>query len=263
MAGRIASLDFAQLEQDGYLVLPGLVQPRELARFEHDIALAGDRLAAQRRVARRSDEALADVLLAAGRHRPMLFDHVKRLLVLERLAVEVGVGLEEAGLLGRVEVPIVWPTLRADLPGEDTYVLPLHQDYATTRSRTAWRLWIPLRDVDRVHGTMEVAPGSHRAGPFSYVPCSSDDWAIPREELSGRGLGTITLELPAGHGVLFSPWLAHASVPNRSQRTKWVLLLHVQDLAAFADPDDPADPLRQFLDLTDVRTSAPARRTPA
>ena len=38
-------------------------------------------------------------------------------------------------------------------------------------------------------------------------------------------------------GVVPGGRLAHASVPNRSLRTKWVLLLHVQDLAAFVNPD--------------------------
>jgi ectoine hydroxylase-related dioxygenase (phytanoyl-CoA dioxygenase family) len=152
-----------------------------------------------------------------------------------------------------MQVPIVWPTLRADLPGEETYVLPLHQDYATTRSRTAWRLWIPLRAVDRHHGTMVVAPGSHRAGPYSYDRASSGGWAIPQHELDRRGLDTLTLEMDAGDGVIFSPWLVHGSVPNASQRTKWVLLLHVQDLSAFVDPTDPDDPLRQFMDLSEAR----------
>ena len=263
--GRISSLDFTRLERDGFLVLNGLVRPEELARFERDIAVVGERLAAQRGVERRSGEPIADVLRAAGGHRSMLFDHIKRLFILERLSVEIGAALEHAGLFAHsgVEVPIVWPTLRADLPDESTYLLPLHQDYATTRCRTAWRLWIPLRGVDDQHGTMEVAPGSHRAGSFPYVTEKSSDWGIERAELERRRLGTSRFELPAGDGVIFNPWLVHGSVPNRSQRTKWVLLLHVQDLAAFVNPDDASDPLCQFLELSAARrgpAAAPARR---
>ena len=118
--GRISSLDFTRLERDGFLVLNGLVRPEELARFERDIAVVGERLAAQRGVERRSGEPIADVLRAAGGHRSMLFDHIKRLFILERLSVEIGAALEHAGLFAHsgVEVPIVWPTLRADLPDE-------------------------------------------------------------------------------------------------------------------------------------------------
>jgi ectoine hydroxylase-related dioxygenase (phytanoyl-CoA dioxygenase family) len=260
MTRRIPHLDFDRLEQDGLAILNGLVCAQELAAFEHDIALVGERLAAQRNIERRSGEAIADVLRAAGPHRAMLFDHVKRLFSVARLSVEIGSALEQAGLFQHsgISVPIVWPTLRADLPGEGTYELPLHQDYATTRCRTAWRLWIPLRDVDRQLGTMEVVPGSHKKGPYPY---SSEGLAAPsidRSELAQRNLAGQALELSAGAGVLFSPWLVHGSVPNRSPRTKWVLLLHVQDLAAFVNPDEPNDPVYPFLELTE-RVRAPAR----
>ena len=136
MSGRIASFDFERLEREGFLVLPGLVRPEELAKFERDIAVAGEELAVQRGVERRSDEAIADVLRAAGRGRSMLFDHIKRLFILERLSVEIGVALEAAGLFERagLAAPIVWPTLRADLPGQSTHGLPLHQDFVTTAS---------------------------------------------------------------------------------------------------------------------------------
>lgn len=263
MPPRVASLDLEQLARDGFVVLPALVRPDELARFEHDIALVGERLAAGRGVARVTDEAIADVLRAAGRHRALLFDHIKRLLILERLSVEIGLALEEAGLFRHagLEVPAVWPTLRADLPGEATYVFPLHQDYATTRCRTAWRLWIPLRAVDRHYGTMEVAPGSHRAGPFPYVRAGTSYPSVARAELERRGFALQGLELPAGAGVLFDPRLVHGSVPNRSRRTKWVLLGHIQDLATFVDPDDARDPLRQFLELTEA-SRAPALASP-
>jgi ectoine hydroxylase-related dioxygenase (phytanoyl-CoA dioxygenase family) len=257
---RIASLDFDRMSRDGFTILQGLVQPAECAAFEREIEVVGDRLAAQRGIQRNSDEAIADVLIAAGPHRAMLFDHIKRLFSLTRLSVEIGSALERAGLFRHagIAVPIVWPTLRADLPGEGTYELPLHQDYGTTRCRTAWRMWIPLRAVDRHHGTMEVVPCSHRNGGYRYVQDQPGSPFIERSDLAERSLVTQVLELPAGDSVLFNPWLVHASVPNRSRRTKWVLLLHIQDLTEFVNPDDPADPVYPFLELTRrSRTPAP------
>jgi Phytanoyl-CoA dioxygenase (PhyH) len=253
MAPRIANLDFDRLERDGFTVLQGLVSPQELAGFERDIATVGEQLAAQRGVERRFAEAIADVLVAAGPHRAMLFDHIKKLFSLARLSTEIGTALEQAGLFHRagIAVPIVWPTLRGDLPGEGTYELPLHQDYATTRCRAAWRMWIPLRDVDRHHGTMEVIPGSHRGAPYSYFAGPAGALGIDPREVAQRGLSTQSLELSAGDGVIFNPWLVHGSVPNRSHRTKWVLLLHVQDLTTFVNPDQPSDPVYPFLELVE------------
>jgi hypothetical protein len=258
MHPRIAPLDFDRLERDGFLSLPALVRPEELAAFERAIALAGTRLAAARNIAQRSDDAIADVLRAAGKHRTMLFDYVKRLLVLERLSAEIGSALEEAGLFAHsgIEVPVVWPTLRADLPDEPTYLLQLHQDYKTTRSRSAWRLWVPLRDANSLRGTMEIAPGSHLGGPYRYVSDALNPPSIPRSELEHRGFDTVTVELQAGSAILFDPRLVHGSIPNRSTRTKWVLLIHVQDLTQFVNPEDPADPVIPFLRLSEWTSAA-------
>ncbi len=256
---RVISVDFDRLERDGFAVMRGVVLPDELARFEREIAIVGDRLATERGIKRFSDEAIAEVLVAAGPHRAMLFDHIKKLFSLARLSTELGTALEENGFFQRagITVPIVWATLRGDLPGEGTYELPLHQDYATTRCRKAWRMWIPLRSVDRHHGTMEVIPGSHRGAPYPYVQGGRGSMSIEPHELTERGLSAQSLELPAGDGVIFNPWLVHGSVPNRSGRTKWVLLVHVQDLATFVNPDEPADPVYPFLELTERARAAP------
>jgi hypothetical protein len=266
MTAQIEPVDFNRLATDGFAVLRTLVTAEERARFESDIACIGEALAAQWKVERRTDEAIADVLTAAGPHRAMLFDHIKRLHSLNRLSVRIAEALEDAGLFRHagIKVPIVWPTLRADLPGEATYELPLHQDYATTRCRTAWRAWIPFRAVDPHHGSMEVSPGSH-IRRFQYVVDQPGVLPfIDRRELAESGLALRTLELPAGDGVLFNPWLVHGSVANRSNRIKWVLLLHIQDIAAFVNPADPADPVFPFLELTKRnRAARPAAGTTA
>ena len=261
MNARIDSLELEELDATGYVVLPGLVQPHELERFERDIGVLGESLAQRRKIAVDPAEAIAEVLRRAGPGRAMLFDHIKHLFVLERLASEIAQALEDCGFFhhSRIRVPIAWPTLRADLPGERTYTFPLHQDYNTTRCTTAWRLWVPLRAVDPHHGSMVVVPGSHRQGPWRYVTENTSYPHVDPAEIACSKLETVDLALPAGHGVLFDPRLVHGSIPNGSDRTKWVLLLHLQDMATFVDPDDPADPLQQFLELTRRQRAAQAK----
>jgi hypothetical protein len=252
------AIDFSTLDRDGYVLLPGLVSAEELAEFERCIATAGERLAAARGLDTAGREPLSVVLQKAGRHRTPLFDHVKRLWVVERLAGEIGRWLEAQGLFthAKIEAPVFWPTLKADLPGELEYSFPLHQDYATTRSRTAWRLWIPLRDANRQRGTMRVAVGSHRKGPFRYVTENTSYPHVAEDELARYGFELVSLDVLAGTGVLFDPRLVHGSVPNRSEIAKYVLLLHLQDLASFPDAANPDDPLRQFLDLSELKLAA-------
>ena len=249
MTDRIARLDLAALDRDGFAVLPGLVRAGELDRFEREIATLGTALAQRRGIDAGTQEPIAAVLTAAGPHRAMLFDYIKHLYVLERAAAEISAALDAAGLLQGMAVPAAWPTLRADLPGERTYTFPLHQDYTTTRCATAWRLWVPLRAVDDHHGSMAVVTGSHRGGPYPYITENTAYPHVTADEIARRGLQATNLALPAGDGVIFDPRLVHGSIPNQSQRTKWVLLMQVQDLVTFADPDDPQDPMQQFLDL--------------
>jgi hypothetical protein len=256
------ALDYEALDRDGFAILPGLVGPADLARFEHDIALLGARFAKRHGVDPHADEPLTAALRAAGRHRSMMFDHIKRLYVIERLAGEIGRQLEALGLFrhAAIEVPILWPTLRADLPGEDLYSFPPHQDYTTTRCRTAWRLWVPLRDVDKHFGTLQIAVGSHRDGPYRYVTENTDYPHIDDAELTRHGFELRSFALPAGDAVLFDPRLIHGSVTNRSARTKYVMLLHLQDMANFVDPGDPDDPLQPFLALSEIHAAVSRRR---
>lgn len=254
----LPSIDHGALARDGFVAVPGFVDSADLAAFEHAIRVAGERLAESRGIVCEDAEPLTAVIRAAGAHRSLLFDHVKRLWVLERLTSEIGCWLEEQGFFVRcgIAVPLFWPTLRADLPGETIYSFPLHQDYATTRSHKAWRLWIPLRDTDEHHGTMKVAVGSHRGGPYEYVTENTPYPHLSDDEIERQGFEVRTLELPAGSLVLFDPLLVHGSVPNKSDRTKYVLLLHLQDLAEFVNPDDRTESLAQFLDLTRIKTEA-------
>ena len=248
------AIDFAALDRDGFVVLPGLFSAADLTEFETGIETAGRRLAASRGLAVDGVEPLSAVIAAAGRHRSALFDHVKRLWIVERLSGEIGSWLEAAGLFAhsRIEVPVLWPTLRADLPGESNYTFPPHQDYATTRSQTAWRLWITFRDANRDRGTIQLAPGSHRKGPYRYVTENTDYPHVGADELARHGLEMVAIDAAAGTGVLFDPRVVHGSVANRSAITKYVMLLHLQDLATFPDPSNPDDPMRQFLDLSEV-----------
>lgn len=248
------SIDFASLDRDGYVVVPGLISTADLAEFERCIETAGTRLASSRGIDVAGVEPLSAVIKAAGPHRSALFDYVKKLWIIERLAGEVGQWLEAAGLFAhsRIEVPVLWPTLRADLPGESTYTFPPHQDYATTRSQAAWRLWINFRDADTERGTIQLAPGSHRKGPYNYVTENTNYPHVGADELARHGLEMVAIDAAAGSCVIFDPRVVHGSVANRSSVTKYVMLVHLQDLATYPDPSNPDDPMRQFLDLSDA-----------
>jgi ectoine hydroxylase-related dioxygenase (phytanoyl-CoA dioxygenase family) len=137
-----------------------------------------------------------------------------------------------------MRVPSIYQTLKGDLPDDDSYTLPFHQDYRLTRSHRAYRLWIPLRDVGRTKGSIELASGSHK-DRFDYVVEGTDYPYIPEKRIVGA-YETESLTLAAGSAVLFNTLIVHRSVPNKSQRIKFVLILHIEDLTALLTPEEMA-----------------------
>ena len=242
-------IDYARLERDGFLHLPNLVSPALLAEFEAVVDIVGRTGLARKRRAPSSREPFADLLQTGGDYRVRLFANLKNLRVVQEMGMAVSETLRTEGFLdwAGLEAPIVYPTLRADPPGEDKYLLPYHQDYAT-QCRRAWRLWIPLRDANARTGSMKVVPGTHRMGFIEHDTSDPAHPVVPASVLEGRD--PVTIDLRGGDGILFNPLLVHASVPAEVERMKYVLLVQVQDLTTLADSEDPDDPLPARLETT-------------
>jgi hypothetical protein len=229
-------IDEHELEERGFVRLPGLVSAADLAEFESTI---GELCSAQieaRGIERRHADPFIDVMLADEEYRQYLFPQLRRLAIVERISAHVGTLLKSSGLLERrkFRVPLIWPDVRADLPNETTYQLPLHQDIRSTISFRALRIWLPLRAVGRHHGSMEVVAGSHKLGRIPTIDEGSvelqvDDAAIPEER-------RICIEAAAGDGILFDPNVIHRSIQNRSERVKFVILIQIQDAAQLYGP---------------------------
>jgi hypothetical protein len=247
---------YPQLERDGYTVMPEFLSQDALNQFELTIDQLTRRLASRRGLKNLSQDPMADLLKIGGQFRELLFLQLKNLHIIQTISAQVGEFLSDSGFWKANDVltPLVWPTLRADPPGEATYLLPLHQDYGTIRSHRAWRMWIPLRPVDQLHGSMKIVKGSHRRGP---IPHNSSDPRYPYvEQRHIEGLQTEVVTLPAGAAVFMNPLTVHGSVPNVSNRVKYVLLIQIQDHAAMIDPDDPDDELAAFIATTRIRAGA-------
>ena len=250
------SIDLDELIGRGYTVIPDVVDENSLTEFESTIELLGRAQAETRQIATRAKEPLIELLSVGGQYRQTLFGLLKNLHIVQKISHVIGERLEDTGFFrwASLKVPLVWPTLRADLPCEETYMLPMHQDFGSTRCHTAWRLWIPLRRVDEHFGSMRVVARSHTRGILPHDMSDPRHPCVPHTHYSD--LPVELLRLPAGHAVLFHPLVLHESVANCSDRIKFVLLLHIQDLATMVDPEDPNDELSSFLRLTNEREAA-------
>ncbi|GMG82693.1 hypothetical protein LNKW23_19060 [Paralimibaculum aggregatum] len=245
-------IDMEALRRDGYVRLEGVIGPAMLAEFERVMADLGEAGLARKGRTRRAADAMTDLLKTGGEYRVRLFANLKHLRIVQEMSQAATRRLAAEGFFdaARLTAPLAYPTLRADVPGEGRYLLPMHQDYAT-QCRVAWRLWCPLRPAGRSGGTMAIRPGSHRLGLVEHDASDPARPAVP--EAVCRDFPPLELEMPAGDAVLFDPLLVHASIPAAGDRMKYVLLVQVQDLATIVDPDDPEDPLAARLEMAQRR----------
>ncbi|MGE0669190.1 MAG: phytanoyl-CoA dioxygenase family protein [Sphingomonadales bacterium] len=258
-AATLAPIDTDRLLRDGFVVLPGLLHPQEIADFEADIAaLVASQLAALGLTPVHPDPFI-DLFEVGGAHTDRLYTLMERLMVLQRIGARLGDELRQAGFLrwAGFEAPLLWPDIRADIPGDTVRQLPVHQDFGSTHCARAWRLWIALRPSGPETGTLRLYPGTHGRG---FVEHNVDDPLDPHlEPRHYAGVEPLDLDLPAGGGVLFDPMIFHASVPNRSRRTKFSLMLQLQDLAAMIRPDAPGEAHASMLAVNALRAAARIR----
>jgi hypothetical protein len=95
-------------------------------------------------------------------------------------------------------------------------VLPWHQDggdvWALDRDPLV-TIWVALDPATRANGCVEVVPGTHQLGLLTARGSTLSEEDAQRHCPPER---VLSLEVPAGHGVLLHNWLIHRSGVNPS-----------------------------------------------
>lgn len=105
-----------------------------------------------------------------------------------------------------------------------------HQDeiYIPTRDRSLIGAWIALDDATIENGCLWIVPGSHRTG-YLYPQRSHnnpDEFDFARESHGFDESAEVPVEVKAGAVVFFNGYLLHRSRKNRSQIYRRVLVNH-------------------------------------
>jgi Phytanoyl-CoA dioxygenase (PhyH) len=195
---------------DGYLMLPGLLAPAELARVQ--------RAAAEAEARWHADPALPGTRIpefleieAIMEHDPVLFDLVEhpRLFPLVRELLGPGIGLIDHALY------VTPPGGRLDGRAWHTDVRTRVRGVHHAGSLMMIRAMIALSDIAPDGGATLVLPGTHR---------QSDDTPIPAVPTPEEMPGAVPLACAAGAAYFFNGNLLHAPSSNRSTVTRRVLL---------------------------------------
>jgi phytanoyl-CoA hydroxylase len=100
--------------------------------------------------------------------------------------------------------------------------LSLHQDWRSMQgSLDSVVVWLPLVDINRDLGALEVLPGSHKRGllPADLVDGYGHIDQEVQEKIDPAQL--VTVEVERGDALFFSTFLAHQSGTNVRQAIRW------------------------------------------
>ena len=78
-------------------------------------------------------------------------------------------------------------------------------------------VWVPLMDIDRALGALEMIPGSHKLGLLQAEMMDG----YGNSEESGDESGAVPVEVEAGDALFFSAFLVHQSGTNVADAIRW------------------------------------------
>jgi phytanoyl-CoA hydroxylase len=94
---------------------------------------------------------------------------------------------------------------------------PPHQDFRTTQgSIDSVVVWIPLIDIPKELGALEIIPGSHLEGLLEYEV--SNDYHTLKSTTESD---FVTVEVKKGDALFFSTLLVHRSGNNITDKIRW------------------------------------------
>ncbi|MDJ0848681.1 MAG: phytanoyl-CoA dioxygenase family protein [Myxococcota bacterium] len=231
--GRLApELQDAYREQ-GYVVVRGLVQAPELARWRARLedVVEGRVPPADGMLVMR------DVMVASGAVRPgSRLEAVAKIQdyendpVLDEYPRHPGILDCVEPLVGRDVMTI--HTMLVNKPPNVDGRHPLHQDLLYFPFRPADRIvasWTALEPVTRENGCLVVVPGTHRG---ELLPHENPDWEhlnagyFGVAGIDGERQRRVHLEMEPGDTVFFHPVLLHGSGRNRTQGYRRAISAH-------------------------------------
>ncbi len=229
--------EVSQFDRDGYLVLRNFWRNGELEELQAQLDHLGRLIGGPQFC---SGDASRYKLTPET--QSLLYDRLKYIPALSRMSGSPAIhqmcrdlGMQHPSLMGCCN-------MRMDRPHDERHLFAWHQDSVyLLGSFNAVTVWIPLQEVNHQLGTIQVIPGSHKAGlaPFKrisdkavvpYVPMLQRDIALDREVQEEP----VTIAAHRGDIVVFKQMLLHRSTPNLGSQVRWTVQLRITDLS---DPE--------------------------
>lgn len=210
----------ARYEEDGYLLLPGLLPRERILEVRAAIleVLAG-RGWVSPHFRRGNATCIATPVREMEEEYLAAYQEVQRLECFHRLAHDVALLDAVRLIVGPTAFPHPLKIARLSFPDHFEASTPPHQDYPNNQGTPALTAtWIPLGNVPMELGGLAILAGSHRFGCFPLVahPGAGNRAADVPLEVQ-RECRWVTTEFEAGDVLLFGSMTVHASLHNASE----------------------------------------------
>jgi ectoine hydroxylase-related dioxygenase (phytanoyl-CoA dioxygenase family) len=244
---RLDAAQAAQFDELGYVVVPDLVEPEELAALTTELDVL---------------EAEVDAFLRSR--------DGGRFSIAETGALTVAIhAVNRSEAARRVSRHPAIVDLCADLIGPDVRLywdqavykktekprrVPWHQDngYTYVEPQAYLTVWLALTEATERNGCPRVAPGLHRLGTLAHHYVEPLGW-----ECLTDVPGAHAAPVPAGGAVVFSSLTPHLTGPNLTAEVRKAYILQYAPTGAAVQHGDPAtgapsgttpcdDPARQY-----------------
>jgi phytanoyl-CoA hydroxylase len=214
----------AMIAQQGYFIANAQLDWR-LTFARHEFMMLFNRVSEANGTGKIADD--VDIIRLYREHKPVwvkAYDQLRYLPIVQRLAVSDALLklCHEAGL----KYPVLGAKIvvRADMPNDDEWNFPPHQDYPFNRgSLNSVTVWVPFQDCGIEDGTLQVINQSHTFGELPEKDCLLIQ---PPDDDQYRSLGVML-----GEALVFSQFLVHRSGYNRSDKVRFSMQVRFNDLA--------------------------------
>jgi len=231
MGMRLTAEQIEAYFEHGYLLLPGLIDTDELARYNERF----ESIVAGREALAPGMKIMQDVMVVKGAVQPATPTHgVNKVLCLEEdptlfaFAHHSGLVAAVASIIGR-EIYSLSSNVFNKPPGVDGKH-PMHQDLRYFKLSPADKIigvWTAMLPALRETGCLSVIPGSHKRGPLEH---ENPDWEFVNYGFYGvRDLDIsqrVHVEMQPGDTLLFHPLLIHGSGSNKGEDFRRAISVH-------------------------------------
>jgi len=122
--------------------------------------------------------------------------------------------------------PVIYFNKKSLAQSDEFYKFPAHQDWRSMQgSMNATVVWIPLMDVKKDVGALQVIPGSHKSGLLNTV---RNKWYRQLDTYKEEDF--VDVEMEKGDALFFSGFLIHRSGNNILDKMRWSCQFRYNDL---------------------------------